>query len=128
MLSSRPLKQSAGALMGIALCVSSTAAGAAATPVLPVAPINPMVALSAFATPLSASAVRSTVNPSAASLPMTAAVVQDTDDYDDGPSGIGLLGVLAGLALFVGLTALILGSGDDDGEINLPLDPPVSPD
>jgi hypothetical protein len=36
-----------------------------------------------------------------------------------------LLGVLGGLALFVGLTALILGDGDDDGEINLP---PVSPD
>ena len=83
-----------------------------------------MVALSAFATPLSASAVRSTVNPSAASLPMTAAAVQDAD-YDSGPSGIGLLGVLAGLAIFVGLTALILGNGDDDGEINLP---PVSPD
>jgi len=85
-----------------------------------------MVALSAFATPLSASAVSPTINHlRAASLPMTAAAVQDADTYDGGPSGIGLLGVLAGLAIFVGLTALILGDGDDDGEINLP---PLSPD
>ncbi len=58
---------------------------------------------------------------------MTAAAVQDADAYDTGPSGIGLLGVLGGLALFVGLTALILGNGDDDGEIELPQEP-VSPD
>jgi hypothetical protein len=113
--------------MGIALCFSSTAAGAAATPALPVAPISPIVALSAFATPLSANAVRSTVKSSAASLPMTAAAVQDADTYDSGPPGIGLLGVLAGLAVFVGLTYLILGNGDDDGEINIPQEP-VSPD
>ena len=70
------------------------------------------------------------VNPSAASLPMTAAAVQDADTYDSGPPGIGLLGVLGGLALFVGLAALILGNGDDDGEINLPPsdNPPISPD
>ena len=60
---------------------------------------------------------------------MAAAAVQDSPDaIEPGPPGIGLLGVLAGLALFVGLTALILGDGDDDGEINLPPGPPVSPD
>jgi len=123
MLSVRPAKQFAGAMMGIALCVSSTAAGAAATPASSLAPMSPLVALSAFATPLSASAVSSTLNqPSAASLQMSAAAAQGAPDGYEQP----VLPVLLALAGFLALTALVL-SGDEDGDIDLPL-PPMSPD
>ena len=123
MLSSRPVTQFAGAIMGIALCVSSTAAGAAATPASSVAPISPLVALSAFGTPLSASAVRSTVNqPSAVSLQMTAAAAQG-DPYAEGRP-VPTLAVLLGLAVFAGWMVFIL-TRDGNNEIILPQ---LSPD
>ena len=117
MLHTRPVRQLAGAIMGFALCVSSGAAAAA-----PLAPsLSPLVALSAFGTPASASAVRPSVPmPSAATLPMSAAAVQGGVDPSDPP----LLFVLLGLAGFVALAALLLHD-DDDGDIELP---GISPD
>jgi hypothetical protein len=114
MLHNRPVKQLAGAIIGFALCVSSTAAGAAATP----SPsISPLVALSAFGTPASASAVRPVMPVSnALTLPMAAAAVQG-DPYEDG-TGPGLLPALLVLGLFAVAVVIIL-SNDDDGEINL---------
>ena len=125
MLSSRPGKQLAGALIGLALCVSSTAAGAATAK--PSTQISPLVALSAFGTSASASAVRPAVSqPSAANLQMTAAAVQGSPAYAYEESRASLLPVLIGLAVFVAWTIYIL-TRDEDGEIRLPTDP-VSPD
>jgi len=120
MLSSRPVKLIAGVFTGLALCVSSTAAGAATTSP---SSISPLVALSAFGTPASASAVRPVVPvPNAATLPMMAAVVQGDDD-DDGR--IGWLPALLGLGLFVGLAVVILN--DNDGG-HIRIGQPQSPD
>lgn len=117
---SRPVKQFAGVIMGLALCVSSTAAGAATTPTTS---ISPLVALSAFGTQASASAVRPAIQaPSAASLQMSAVAVQG--NYDDN-GGMGWLPALLGLALFIAVVVVILND-DDDGRIDLR--PPVSPD
>lgn len=114
MLHKRPVNRLAGAIIGLALCVSSTAVAAAT----PSQSVSPMVALSALGTPASASAVRPMLPaPSAATLPMSAAAVQGELDASDPP----VLLVLLGLAAFVGLTALVLSSiDDDDGDIDLP--------
>ncbi len=117
---SRPVKQFAGVIMGLALCVSSTAAGAATTPA---SSISLLVALSAFGTQASASAVRPVIQaPSAATLQMTTAAVQG--DYDDDRGGMGWLPALLGLALLIAVVVVILND-DDDGRIDLR--PPVSP-
>lgn len=118
MLSARPAKQFAAVLTGFALCVSSTAAGAATTPA---STISPLVALSAFGTQASANAVRPVVPMSnAAALPMTAAAVQGEYDADDPP----LLFIVLGLAAFIALAVLLL-KDDEDGDIDLP---GISPD
>ena len=142
MLSLAPTKQIAGALMGLALCVSSTAAGAATTAV---PSISPLVALSAFGTAQSSSAICATTVQGAAittaaaqAAPGAGCVLPVVDQPVPvaqttsaahvpvvEPGGIGLLlPVLGGLALFAALSALVL-SGDEDGDINFP---PVSPD
>ena len=122
MLSSRPAKQLAGAVMGLALCVSSTAAGAAATPS---SSISPLVALSAFGTATSASAVRPVVPmANAATLPMTAAAVQG--DYDDRRGAPNWVPLLIFLGAFVAVMIFVL-SDDDGGHIDIGGEP-VSPD
>ena len=109
-MSFRPAKQLGGALAGLALCVSSTAAGATST-------ISPMVALSAFGTAQSSGAVLPVVDqPAPAAEPAYV-----PPPAEGGPS---LLVLLGGLALVVGLAALVF-SGDSDGDIDLP---PFSPD
>jgi len=113
MLSSRPIKQVAGVLMGFALCVSSTVASAATAP----APtLSPMVALSAFGTPASASAVRPVVHvPNAANLQMSAAAVQGDDEggYSNLIPMLLVLGIIAGASVIV-LTR------NGNGDIHLP--------
>ena len=122
MLHNRPVKQIAGAIMGLALCVSSTAAGAAATP----SPsISPLVALSAFGTSASASAVRPVVPLSnSATLPMTAAALQG--DYDDRRGVSDWVPLLIILGAFVAVMIFVL-SDDEGGHIDFGQDP-VSPD
>lgn len=140
MLHKRPVKQAAGALIGLALCVSSTAAGAT---VVPTSSISPLVALSAFGTQASSSAVcaaalqgATTVAAAAqASAPGTGCVLPVVDApvpvAQPAPPpplpvyavaeepGFGLLPVLLGLAAIAGIAALVL-SDDDDGDIDLP--------
>jgi hypothetical protein len=108
--------------MGLALCVSSTAAGAAATP----APsVSPLVALSAFGTSASASAVRPVVPmANAATLPMTAAALQG--DYDDRRGAGDWVPLLIFLGAFVAVMIFVL-SDDDGGHIDIGQEP-VSPD
>jgi hypothetical protein len=122
MLHSRRVKQIAGAVMGLALSISSTAAGAATAQPLP---ISPLVALSAFGTPASASAVRPVVPVSnAATLPMSAVAVQG--DYDDRRGISSWVPLVIILGAFVAVMIFVL-SDDDGGHIDFGEDP-VSPD
>lgn len=139
MLHNRPVKKLSGAVIGLALCISSTAAGAAATPA---SSISPLVALSAFGTQASSSAVcaaalqGTTVLAAAAQAPApgTGCVLPAVDApvpvaqpapppppvyaAVEQPS-FGLLPVLLGLAAIAGIAALLL-SDDEDGDIDLP--------
>ena len=138
MLSSRPSRQIVGALLGCAICFSSTAAGAATTQTM--RPINPWVALSAFATPASASAVCAAGAASVAAVqspaagcvlpvvdlppPVPAAPLATPTVVPVGESrGIGMLPILAGLAAIAGITALLLIDGDDDDDDEEPISP-----
>ena len=113
-MSSRLAKQTAAAVMGFVLCMSSTVASAATTPP---SSISPLMALSAFGTPASASAVRPVVPMSnAATLSMTAAAVQG--EYDEADPSIWIIGL--GLAAFVALIVLVIMDDDEDGDIDLP--------
>jgi len=124
MLNSGPVKQFAGAVMGLSLLVASSAANAA--PARSVSPISPMVALSAFGTPASASAVRPVV-PSAATLQMTAAAAAAQGDYDNGGYS-NLIPMLIVLGIIVA-AGIIVFSGNSNGDIDIgPLTPPQSPD
>jgi hypothetical protein len=140
MLSSKPSRQIVGALLGCALCFSSTAAGAATTASIP--SINPWVALSAFGTPASASAVcvAGAATISAAQAPAAGCVLPVVDLPPPAPiapaptpafvpaaerGGIGILPILAGLAVIAGIAALLLLNGDDDD--NDDNEVPVSP-
>lgn len=144
MLSSRPSRQIVGALLGGALCFSSTAAGAAPTTSMP--SMSPLVALSAFGTQASASAVcaagAATVGAagvaavSAAQAPAAGCVLPVVDlpppvapvvtpaylPAAEG-GGIGLVPILIGAAVLAGLAAWLLLDGDDDDD-----DDQVSPD
>ena len=84
-----------------------------------------MVALSAFAAPASANAVRPAIQPTPASLQMSAAAVQGSPYYDERRNN-GLIPVLIVLGLFIGAVIYIL-SDDGDGRINFRPEP-VSPD
>jgi len=138
MISSRHSRQILGALLGCALCFSSTTA-AAATAVSPPS-ISPWVALSALSTQSSASAVcvAGAAAVSAAQAPAAGCVLPVVDQpppvpvapavtpavvpvVEDG-GGIGLLPILLGLAAVAGIAALILSNDDDDDE-----DVPMSP-
>lgn len=131
MLSSKPSRRIVGALLGCALCFSSTAAGATTTVSAP--SISPWVALSALTTPASASAacaagaaavtaaqapaagcVLPVVDPPAPAPPAPVVTPVITSDVDGG--GIGLLPILAGLAVVAGLAALLLIDNDDDDD------------
>lgn len=133
MLSSKPLRQIVGALLGCALCFSSTAAGAATTTSLP--SINPLVVLSAFGTQASASAVcaAGAAAVSAAQAPAAGCVLPVVDPplpppppvvpavspaYVPAPEGggIGLFPILIGAAVLAGLAAWLLLDGDDDDD------------
>lgn len=139
MLSSRPSRQITGALLGCALCFSSTAAGAATAVSTP--RINAWVALSALSTPASASAacVAGAAAVTAAQAPAQGCVLPVVDQpppvaaapaappvavpvTEDG-GGIGLLPLLAGLALVAGLAAVLLIDGDDDDDDAEPISP-----
>ena len=127
MLSSKPMRQFVGALLGCALCLSSTAAGATTTASIP--SVSPLVVLSAFGTQGSASAVCA-AGAAAAQAPAAGCVLPAVDPAPvaaapaptpvyapvaDG-RGIGLFPILAGLAVVAGLAALLLIDGDDDDE------------
>ena len=143
MLQNKPVKQIAGAIVGLALCVGSTAAGATATPA---SPISPLVALSAFGTQASSSAVCATAVQGTAAVAAVAQApapgagcvlpVMDTAVPVAQPTAapiyaavqqptFGVLPILLGLAALAGIAALVL-SDDSDGHINLR--PPSSPD
>jgi hypothetical protein len=145
MLSSRPAKQTAGALMGFAICASSTAATAATTS--PVSSISPLVALSAFSATGSGSVIcaaagAAAVSAAAEAAPGTGCVLPVVDQPVPAPvqpapasyvpppphAGIGLLPLFGGLAAIVALAGLLM-SGHHNGDIDLPLlGPPLSPD
>lgn len=133
MLSSRPSKQFVGALLGCALCFSSTAAGAATTASIP--SISPLVTLSAFGTQASASAVcaAGAAAATAAQAPAAGCVLPVVDVAPPPPppltpvvtpaypaaggEGIGLVPILIGAAVLAGLAAwLLLRDHDDDNE------------
>ena len=138
MLSSRPSMKILGALMGCALCFSSTAVGATTvTPVtvaataVPGPAISPWAALSAFSTQSSASAAcvagAAAITAAQSSPPGCVLPVVDTAPVPPARvtpayvpaverEGIGLLPILAGLALIAGLAALFLLDDDDDDD------------
>lgn len=144
---SKPARQIVGALLGGALCFSSTAAAAATTTSMP--SMSPLVALSAFGTQASASAVcaagAATVGAagaaavSAAQAPAAGCVLPVVDLPPPPPpvapvvtpaylpaaegGGIGLVPILIGAAVLAGLAAWLLLDGDDDDD-----DDQVSPD
>lgn len=141
MISSKHAKQILGALAGCALCFSSTAAGA--TTAVRAQSINPWVALSAFSTPASASAVcaAGAAAVSAAQMPAEGCVLPAVDQAPPPPvpaapavtpaavpvvrdGGIGLLPILLGLAAIAGIAALVLsGDDDDDDDEEVPISP-----
>ena len=142
MLHNRPVKKLAGAVIGLALCISSTAAGAA---VAPTSSISPLVALSVFGTQESSSTVcaaalqgATTIAAAAQApgagcvLPVVDAPVPVAQPAPPPPPyyaaveqpNFGLLPVLLGLAAIAGIAALVL-SNDGDGDIDLP---GISPD
>jgi hypothetical protein len=124
-MSSKPSKKFVGALLGCALCFSSTAAGAATT--APIPSVSPLVVLSAFGTQASANAVCAAGAAAAAQAPATRCVLPVVDPapvpaaaattpvYADG-GGIGLVPILVGLAVVAGIAALLLIDGDDDDD------------
>ncbi|MDQ3144813.1 MAG: hypothetical protein M3Q57_08050 [Pseudomonadota bacterium] len=142
------IKSLTGAALGVALCVSSTAASAAA---LPQSSISPLVALSAFGTQSSSSAVCAAGVGSAGAVaaagqalvvPATQGCVLPMIDQPVVPvvqnvpppvyvppavvasQGLGFLPLIAGLALVAGLAALLLSNDDDDDGLVIG---PVSP-
>lgn len=132
MLSSSPSRQFVGALLACALCFSSTAAGAATTVSIP--SVSPLVALSAFGTQASASAVcaAGAATVSAAQAPAAGCVLPVVDTPPPPPppaavvtpvygpatdgAGIGLFPILIGAAVLAGLAAWLLLKDDDDDD------------
>jgi len=138
-VSKKTLKTVLGAAIGVALCVSSTVASAAVAPAQSFAPmsISPFVALSAYGTMQSRSAVCATevgatgaaVEGAAAAecvLPVAdpAASVAPAADSSVATPGVsfGIGALLAGLVAVAGLAAVFLSSNDKDDRL------PISPD
>jgi len=140
-VSKKAFKNFAGAALGVALCFSSTVASAAAVPVAPMS-ISPFVALSAYGTMQSRSAVCATavgaagaaaavegqpaagcvlpvLDPAAPVLVETAPPAVYTPVATSG-FGFGIGAILAGLVALAGIAAVLL-SDDDDGRL------PISP-
>ena len=129
MLYSQPVKHFTAALIGVSLCLSPTVASA--TPVASAAPVSPMIALSVFGSPISASAVRPVVHaPTAANLQMstaaTAAAVQDDNVSGGGAPGWVPLAIF-GVAFLAVMYFIV--KNDNGGHVHVrPTPPPVSPD
>ena len=141
---SKILKNISGVALGAALCFSSTAAVAAATPVAPPSTplsISPFVALSAYGTLQSRAAVCATAVGAAAATvegqaapgcvlpvldPAAPVAVETAPAVGYAPVaaagfGLGIGALLAGLVAVVGIAAVVL-SDNDDGRL------PISPD
>ncbi len=140
-MSKKAFKNIAGAALGVALCFSSTVASAAAVPVAPMS-ISPFVALSAYGTMQSRSAVCATAVGAAGAAaavegqPAAGCVLPVLDPaapvvFNAPPPvamapvvapgfGFGIGAILAGLVALAGIAAVVL-SDDDDGRL------PISP-
>jgi len=127
-----------GATLGLALCFSSTVASAAAVPVAPMS-ISPFVALSAYGTMQSRSAVCATAvgaagaavavegQPAAGCVlpvldPVVPVVVETAPPVVFTPAaapgfGFCIGALLAGLVALVGIAAVVLSKGDDDDRL-----------
>ncbi|MDQ3079827.1 MAG: hypothetical protein M3R03_07510 [Pseudomonadota bacterium] len=136
------LKTITGATLGLALCFSSTVASAAAVPAAPMS-ISPFVALSAYGTMQSRSAVCATAvgaagaaaavegQPAAGCVlpvldPVAPVVVETAPPAVFVPAaapgfGFGIGALLAGLVALAGIAAVVLSNNDDDGRL------PISP-
>lgn len=132
-----------GATLGFALCFSSTVASAAAVTSAPMS-ISPFVALSAYGTMQSRSAVCATAvgaagaaaavegQPAAGCVlpvldPVAPVVVETAPAAVFVPAaargfGFGIGALLAGLIALAGIAAVVLSKGDDDDRL------PISPD
>ncbi len=141
-MSKKMLKTITGATLGLALCFSSTVAGAAAVPAAPMS-ISPFVALSAYGTMQSRSAVCATAvgaagasaavegQPAAGCVlpvldPVAPVVVETAPPAVFVPAaapgfGFGIGALLAGLVALAGIAAVVLSNNDDDGRL------PISP-
>lgn len=142
-MSKKMLKNVTGAALGIALCFSSTVASAAVAPAIAPMSISPFVALSAYGTMQSRSAVcASAVGAAGVAAavegqpapgcvlpvadPVAPVVVENAPmAYTPATSsgfGFGIGALLAGLVAAAGLAAVLLIDNDDDGRL------PISPD
>lgn len=138
-MSNKMFKTLTGATLGLALCFSSTVASAAAVPAAPMS-ISPFVALSAYGTMQSRSAVCATAVGAAAAVegqpaagcvlpvldPVAPVVVETAPPAVFIPAaapgfGFGIGALLAGLVALAGIAAVVLSKGDDDDR--LPLSP-----
>lgn len=141
-VSRKIFKTTTGIALGVALCVSSTVASAGTVPAAPVS-ISPFVALSAYGTMQSRSAVCATavgaagVSAAAEGQPAAGCVLPVLDPVAPvvvetapvavytpvAPSGFGfgIGALLAGLVALAGLAAVLLNKDDDDDRL------PISP-
>jgi hypothetical protein len=141
-VSKKIFKTVTGATLGLALCFSSTVASAATVPAAPMS-ISPFVALSAYGTMQSRSAVCATAvgaagaaaavegQPAAGCVlpvldPVAPVVVDTAPPVSLAPVaasgfGFGVGAILAGLIALAGIAAVVLSSKDDDGRL------PISP-
>jgi hypothetical protein len=140
-VSKNVFKTITGATLGLALCFSSTVASAAAVPAAPMS-ISPFVALSAYGTMQSRSAVCATAVGAAAAAavegqPAAGCVLPVVDPVvpvavDAAPPvalapaaapgfGFGIGALLAGLVALAGIAAVVINNGDDDDLL------PISP-
>jgi hypothetical protein len=141
-VSKKMFKTVTGATLGLALCFSSTVASAAAVPAAPMS-ISPFVALSAYGTMQSRSAVCATAVGAAGAAaavegqPAAGCVLPVLDPVaaplGNAPPpvamapvvapgfGFGVGAILAGLVALAGIAAIVLSNNDDDGRL------PISP-
>jgi hypothetical protein len=137
-VSKKIFKTVTGATLGLALCFSSTVASAAAAPAAPMS-ISPFVALSAYGTMQSRSAVCATAvgaagaaaavegQPAAGCVlpvldPVAPVAVETAPPVAFAPVaasgfGFGIGAILAGLVALAGVAAVVLSNNDDDGRL-----------